>query len=312
MDGVTAPAATFVEISEVWVPDGDRLRLSGGNFGAQSDFEAVTRKESFAKGEGLPGRAWAEGKPVVLKAFDGSYFKRTEAAREAGLTSAVAVPVFAGADLKGVLVVLCGSDAGRTGAIEVWCEAAGRLTLDDGYYGAALDFERVSQRTEFPKGQGLPGSVWATRVPSLLRALGSGYGFLRAESAGKAGLKTGLGLPIPGPEGAISVLTLLSGQDTPIARRFEIWDARPAKVGHTGGAERIDGLCETAGPLWTDDTQEAPVRVSPWQGVVGRVLGTGIPVAETTTPATGHGYGSVVALPIFREDELAFVVAWYV
>ena len=104
-------AKTFIEVTEVWVPDGDRLKLAEGNYGGLEEFAAASRRESFAKGEGLPGKAWAEERPVVLKGFDGSYFKRTEAAKEAGLTSAVAVPVFAGADLKAVLVVLCGAGA---------------------------------------------------------------------------------------------------------------------------------------------------------------------------------------------------------
>ncbi|SFE22529.1 GAF domain-containing protein [Roseivivax sediminis] len=302
---------TFVEVSEVWVPEGDTLRLSGGDYGPMRAFEEASRRTSFARGEGLPGRAWAEGKPIVLKGFDGSYFKRTEAAKAAGLTSAVAIPVFAGKSLKAVLVTLCADDDTCTGAIEVWTEAEGLLMLDDGYYGAAKHFEWVSQHTHFPKGQGLPGGVWASGTPTLMRDLGSGYRFIRADSAGKAGLTTGLGLPVPRPGGETCVLTLLSARGTPIARRFEIWDARAAKVGSRGGAVLIDGLCEREGPLWTDDTQEEPRRVAAWQGAIGRVLGSGVPLAEPATQAAGHGYASLVALPIFRGDEMAFVVAWY-
>ena len=40
-----------------------------------------------------------------------------------------------------------------------------------------------------------------------------------------------LGLPVPVPGNRAYVLTLLSARGTPIARRFEIWDARAAKVG---------------------------------------------------------------------------------
>lgn len=222
------PTKTFVEVSEVWIPEGDRLVLGGGNYGALGAFEEASRRASFGLGEGLPGKAWSDEKPVVLKAFDGSYFKRTEAAKEAGLTSAVAIPVFAGSKLKAVLVVLCSDSEERIGAIEVWAEKNGLLHLDDGYYGAAKHFEWVSQHTQFPKGQGLPGGVWSSETPILMRDLGSGYRFIRAESAGKAGLTTGLGLPIPAPSGQTHVLTLLTALGTPIARRFEIWDARAA------------------------------------------------------------------------------------
>lgn len=304
-----APVRTFIEVTEVWVPEGDRLVLSAGNYGALGAFEAASRHESFARGEGLPGKAWAEARPVVLKGFDGSYFKRIEAAREAGLTSAVAIPVFAGDTLRAVLVTLCGDDDNRTGAIEVWQERDGLLMLDDGYYGAAKHFEWVSQHTHFPHGQGLPGGVWAARTPILMRDLGSGYRFIRADSAAKAGLTTGLGLPIPLPSGRSCVLTLLSAKGTPIARRFELWDARASRVGKDGGAVLADGICAREGPLWDEDN---PRRVAAWQGLIGRVLGSGLPVAESAAPGLPGGYGAMVALPLHQGGELAHIVAWYV
>lgn len=105
---------TFIQVAEVWVPEEDRLVYAAGDYNGLDAFEAASRHSSFAKGEGLPGKAWAEARPIVLKAFDGSYFQRTDAAREAGLTAAVAIPVFDGAKLLAVLVVLCGDDTVRT------------------------------------------------------------------------------------------------------------------------------------------------------------------------------------------------------
>ncbi|PYE84023.1 GAF domain-containing protein [Pseudoroseicyclus aestuarii] len=308
MAGVIAQTdPTFVEVAEVWVPEEGRLVLAGGSYGALDAFAETSRGTSFGRGEGLPGKAWAEARPVVLKGFDGSYFRRTEAAKAAGLTSAVAVPVFAGSAFKAVLVVLCGDGPERIGAIEVWEERDGVLHLDDGYYGAARHFEWVSQHTQFPKGQGLVGGVWAARTPILMRDLGSGYRFVRAESAGKAGLTTGLGLPVPAPGGKTYVLTLLSALGTPIARRFEIWDARAARVGAAREAILIDGICAREGALWDDEDER---RTTAWKGVVGRVLGSGVPAVETNEQAA-HGYSSVVALPIHQGGELSHVVAWY-
>ena len=304
------PVKTFVQASEVWVPQGDRLVFSTGDYGDLAEFAAVSGKESFGRGEGLPGKAWAESRPVVLKGFEGSYFKRTEAAKAAGLTSAVAVPVFDGATLKAVLVVLCGDDENRTGAIEVWRQADEILKLDDGYYGAAKHFEWVSKHTQFPRGQGLPGGVWAASTPLLMRDLGTGYRFIRAEAAGKAGLTTGLGLPVPVPGDAAYVLTLLSARGTPLARRFEIWDARSAVVGSKAEAVLVDGICAREGRLWVDETEE-PRRVAAWNGVVGRVLGSGIPIVEGKQPGIAAGYDTMVALPIHRDGEIAHTVAWY-
>ncbi|WP_102222915.1 GAF domain-containing protein [Acidimangrovimonas sediminis] len=318
-DVIETTQRAFVGVTEVWVPKDGRLIHATGDYGGRSAFEVASVVESFGPGEGLPGKAWAEARPVVLKGFDGSYFKRIEAAREAGLTSAVALPVFDGDELTAVLVVLCGDDDTTTGAIEVWKERDGLLLLEDGYYGAAKHFEWVSQHTHFPRGQGLPGGVWAAQTPILMRDLGSGYRFIRAESAGRAGLTTGLGLPVPVPGGETYVATLLSARGTPIARRFEIWDAREARVGKArggkgggckgGGAVLIDGICEREGPLWNEDT---PRRAAVWEGPVGQALGSGLPQVLSGAASVAAGYASMVALPIHRGGEVAHVVAWYV
>lgn len=303
-------ARTFIEVTEVWVPEGDRLTLAGGNYGDLVDFKAASGQTSFIKGEGLPGKAWAEERPVVFKTLEPASFKRAEAAKAAGLTTAVAVPLFDGKVLKSVLVVLCGDGEDRIGALEVWKGADSLLTLDDGYYGAAKHFEFVSKHTQFPRGQGLPGAVWAANTPILMRDLGASYGFVRAESAGKAGLTTGLGLPVPVPSGETFILTLLSARGTPIARRFEIWDARAARVGKANDAVLIDGICAREGRLWAGEAEE-PRRATAWQGLIGRVLGTGLPVAEQAAPGIAAGYENFVALPIHSKGELSHIVAWY-
>ncbi|WP_138470226.1 GAF domain-containing protein [Poseidonocella sp. HB161398] len=311
-DVMTTATETFIQVSEIWVPEGGMLVHKGGSYGDLGAFEAASRSERFGKGEGLPGKAWAEGRPVVLKEFDGSYFKRTEAAKEAGLTAAVAIPVFAGPEIKAVLVVLCGDDDARTGAIEVWAEEKDVLMLEDGYFGAAKHFEWVSQHTHFPRGQGLPGGVWAAKTPILMRDLGSGYAFIRSESAGRAGLTTGLGLPVDSPDGIARVLTLLSARGTPIARRFEIWRVSASRGGEGPEAVLIDGICEREGPL--APKQNPPVdaaTAAAWRGPVGQVLGTGMPLVQPGPAGLPAGYRLMVALPVYLEAELAFVVAWY-
>lgn len=317
MDTISQAATdTFIQVAEVWVPEGDELIYSAGDYNGLDAFEAASRQTRFTKGEGLPGKAWAEARPVVLKAFDGSYFLRTEAAKEAGLTAAIAIPVFDGVTLLAVLVVLCGDDAARTGAIEVWTDDTdGMLKLDDGYYGAADEFEFVSRHTHFPRGQGLPGGVWASDTPILMRDLGAGYKFVRASAAGKAGLTTGIGFPVPTPGDAPYVVTLLSALGTPIARRFEIWDARAARMGKSGKAVLIDGICEREGALWKDDgdglNDEAPTA-SPWKGVIGQVLGAGLPVVARQSAGLPAGYQACVGLPIHRNGGLSHIVAWYI
>ena len=307
LDIAPAKSRPFIEVTEVWVPQGDRLVLSQATYGDLAEFASVSERESFARGEGLPGKAWADRKPVVLKQFDGSYFKRAEAAKAAGLTAAVAIPIFAGKVLKAVVVTLCSDQGGRVGAIELWAAQGGRLTLDAGYYGAAAEFESVSKTVEFARGVGLPGGAWAANTPILMRDLGSSHGFVRSKSAGQAGLTNGLGLPIPSPSGIAMVLALLTAKGTPIAHRFEIWDARAAKVGKKNEAVLIDGLCAREGSLFNDEKER---RIAAYMGPVGQVLGTGLPLVARGTAGLA-GYDSIVVLPIHSEHELAHIVAWY-
>lgn len=303
---------TFIRVAEVWTPDGDVLRLIDGNYGTLSAFAELSRNTTFAKGQGLPGRAWAEERPVIINNLENETFLRNEQAAAAGLTSAVAIPVFAAEVLKAVLVVLCGTDAEHAGAIEIWEDRDDRLVLDDGYYGDAESFAAVSRTMSFGHGHGLPGGVWAARTPILFRDLGRPGAFLRSSHAIGARLKTGLGIPIPVPGGRIYVLTLLSAEHTPIARRFELWDARPQRVGSRRCAELIDGYCEREGQLWPQQNPPVdPRSVAAWEGPIGQVLGTGLPHVQAGLAGLPAGYTQMIALPIYQESVLAYVVAWY-
>ena len=310
--------SAFILATEVWIPGpaGDVLLRSDGLYGPMKSFEAAAAEHGFARGEGLPGRAWKEARPILLTDLTDPAFLRASAAGEAGLAAAAAIPVFSGSALKGVLVLFCGQDPAHVGALEVWRGEDGKMVLDAGFYGAADAFRAVSEQTTFQPGQGLPGGVWGANAPILMRDLGHGAGFVRSEAARAAGLVTGLGLPIPVPSATPYVLTLLSGKATPIARRFELWDATPAKAGRGASAILADGLCDIEGPLWDRDRAsrpgEAPAgrSVLPWQGPVGRALATGAPVAEPNPAGPGR-YAGMVALPQHLHGEVARIAAWY-
>ena len=95
---------TFIRVAEIWVPTKDRTQLQflDGLYGPLGEFRAVSEQMTFGFDEGLPGKAWATRHPIILKKFENSYFKRTEAAKAAGLTCGVALPVFAGELLMAV------------------------------------------------------------------------------------------------------------------------------------------------------------------------------------------------------------------
>ena len=45
------------------------------------------------------------------------------------------------------------------------------MKLADGYYGAADMFEFNSRYTRFPRGYGLPGGVWKSSMPLIVKDL---------------------------------------------------------------------------------------------------------------------------------------------
>ena len=244
---------TFIRVIEYWVPseDGSLLEFGGGLFGEATRFAAVSNNLCFGRGEGLPGRAWDTGHPIVLKALEGSYFRRGAAAKAAGLTCGIAVPIFNGDKLSAVAVIFCGDDEAHAGAIELWSNDPADshdMTLVDGYYGTTGDtFEFISRATAFRRGNGLPGMAWDAQKPVFLPDLGKGSGFLRADGAVKVGINRGFAIPCSTLDGSNYVMAFLSALATPIARRVETWelDASGTALRRTLGFTEVQGTSST-------------------------------------------------------------------
>ena len=311
--------STFIRVVEAWVPSSDRsmLEYGGGMYGSATRFAELSQSTRFGLGEGLPGQAWQQRRPIVLKDFDGSYFKRTKVAHAEGLTSGIAVPIFAGEFLTSVLALFCGEDEAHAGAIELWCNdpvEGPDMQLADGHYGSTAEaFEYVSRRTSFRKGNGLPGLVWDSGLPVFMEDLGKGSRFLRAETATKVGINRGFAMPCPVPGQETYVMAFLSALGTPIVRRFESWEPDSTRQ----RLMRSTGFCEFEGTLAPSADSTQPERS---QGTIGRAFLTGTPAFSDNVAsepgsigasAAAVGLGSVVALPIVRDGLLVAVVAWY-
>jgi len=310
---------TFIRVVELWVPDrtGTRLEYRGGLCGDTfSEFREISENTLFAYDEGLPGRAWAAGHPIVLTEFSNSYFKRTDEAREVGLTCGVALPVFAGEFLMGVLVLLCGDDAKHVGALELWHndpEVSHEMGLVDGYYGTADMFEFNSRHTKFPRGFGLPGRVWKAAMPLIIKDLHNSKRFLRWEEASEIGINCGVGIPYKTANDQTWVMTFLSAQATPIAARFEIWvpnASRTALVFQSGDCSKDTDL----------DALYASKTIRRGEGPIGGAWATGMPVInenlkhDETIPASlasAAGLNQIVVLPVIDNALLKAVLAWY-
>ena len=139
---------SFIIATEIWEPNREKteLTLVNGHYGYCDEFKQESYAMHFKYDEGLPGKAWSQKRPIILKSFEGSYFKRTKIAQKIGLSTAIAFPIFAGEYLHAVVVFLCGDKEDQHGAIELWGRDHERLNemgLIEGYYGEMRDFEWI-------------------------------------------------------------------------------------------------------------------------------------------------------------------------
>lgn len=309
---------SFIRVIEVWTPSAsaEHLEFNNGIYESLEGFGEMSKQETFSCGEGLPGKAWEQACPVVLKSFDEITFQRTKAAHEVGLTSGVAIPVFSGEELKAVLVFLCGDAKQPSGAIEVWQDdGLSGMALVDGYYGELEKFEWLSKRIKFQRGKGLPGLVWDTAEP-LIADMANSTSFLRAKAAEDFGITTSIAIPVNSNQNIDdigSVVTFLSSKSTPIAKRFEIWKMDESKecLLFDSGVEQDKQTVEGANPDRCIKKDE---------GVIGKTWKDGIPNVTSdlsNDPAASSVFGaskkytSILTIPIFYQDDLRSVVALY-
>jgi hypothetical protein len=310
---------TFIRVVELWVPDRTRTRLEFGGClcGAEfSEFRELSENALFAYDEGLPGKAWAAGHPIILTKLSDSSFKRADEAKEAGLSCGVAIPVFAGEFLMAVLVLFCGDDAMHVGAIELWHnnpETSHEMALVDGYYGTADMFEFNSRHTKFPRGFGLPGRAWKAGMPLIIKDLHNSRQFLRWEEATQIGINCGVGIPYKTPVEQTWVIAFLSAQATPIAARFEIWVPNPSR----SSLVYQSGDCCKHTEL---DALYASTTIRKGEGIIGGAWATGMPAINENLEhdesiaasfARSSGMNQIVALPVIENAALKAVLAWY-
>ena len=307
----------FIRAIEIWVPTADRNRLTlkCGYYGELDYFRRISRGMQFAYGEGLPGKAWAEGHPVVLKNLADSYFKRGDAIMSTDLVCAVAVPEFVGGTLMSVKVFFCGEGAHHIGALELWHAATGepQMKLEEGYFGNADKFEFTSRHTHFARRTGLPGLVWDSGVPLVMDDLATNPAFVRADAAAKAGINRAVGFPcsVRGPEDW--VLTFLSASTSPVVRRCELWlpDA------DAGMFRFASGYCEAGTDL---SAIHANATVPLDAGTLGEAriskataLTTDFAKARCapSLSAGEAGLQAMIAMPVFSGARFEANLVWY-
>lgn len=310
---------SFIRAAEIWLPAQDHtlLEFGAGLFGDALSFGALSRRMCFGRAEGLPGEAWEQGHPVLLKQFDESNFRRTGAARMAGLTCAVALPFFHAGELSAVVTLLGGDDQASHGAMELWRNdprISSDITLMDGYYGGLPPaFEQLSRDAYLPRGMGLPGMAWQRDEAVMLGQADASTSFLRGEAASDAGICRAMALPCHSSTNASYVLMLLSGTATPVARRMERWvhDKNTAQLVLAGGHCEVQGDLGNVVTALSLSDADAPIR---------QLVSEGVPTltdaAQQLTGPWGQaaakaGVQGCLCLPVLVEDKVTEFVALY-
>jgi hypothetical protein len=109
------------------------------------------------------------------------------------------------------------------------------LVPSSSVYGEHVEFGRVSARSTFRRGEGLPGAVWSTERALVWRDLG--VHFVRAEQAKAAGIDAALALPVFG-DGSLSAVVVFLMRKTGLSPGcVELWDvnAELRVLEHGGG-----------------------------------------------------------------------------
>lgn len=312
MIALTTQSAT---VFEVWTAsqDGFALQLDGGSYGEFEGLRLLSQQTHFACGDGLPGMVLALQTPVVLNRFRVAHSARAEAARAAGLSAGIGLPVVVGGRVHSVLTILTGGDA--TGFVcEVWRadDSKSELRLRDGYYGKYRGFQGISAITKFPYGQGLPGMVWNSRMPQILENLGASPQFCRASDARRDGLYTGIGFPVA-TGNRTQVVLLLSSKVSPLFKACEIW--KPRDDGKA--LELVQGAYGDAHDL---KPSTAAIPAPPTEGIAGQVWSSGLPLIVDDLAAVepsraryaiASGVTTGIGYPIHQDDKLAAVVVLF-
>ncbi len=299
---VSANQATLVQYIEVWhlADDGQTMHLRQHARLRGSVVDSGTSERRIRMGDGIAGMAWNQRRAVILQEAPSELLQRIGTRNGLELIALIAYPIMRGHDVLSVVVF--GIRAGP-GAFEVWSrDDRDELSISASYYSGLKSLEFMSRYVRFPKGAGLPGTVWKTGLPKLAPDLGHNPNFMRSCDADETELNIGLGLPVGSAAGhAESILLLLSSQAAPIALAFEIWT--PGTV--TEDSTEFQCIAADWSTVF-EDAARPPVEC---HDTLLTAWTTGLPVFSTEFELLTAC--AMLAVPVYRGTEQVAVVLFF-
>jgi PAS domain S-box-containing protein len=99
------------------------------------------------------------------------------------------------------------------GSLWVWDAETERLTCRAFWADAGVDageFENATRTITFLPGEGVPGEVWVSGEPLVMEDVTREPSFVRARSAARLGLRSGIAFPVIAPSGPLAVMSFYS------------------------------------------------------------------------------------------------------
>lgn len=185
---------------ELWSPEhlSAPLSLVAGYFGSAGQFEATSRRITFPRGVGLPGKVWESGMPVIMDDLGPlSAFLRHQTAGEVGINRAVGLPCALAADSVYVLTFLSARETPIAQRFECWVpdDSGSNFIFHSGYCEAAGSLDALYAQTQLPIDDGAFGAARSRGVPAICADLSFESGPV-ADSANLAGLTSMVAMPI--------------------------------------------------------------------------------------------------------------------
>jgi hypothetical protein len=297
--------STLVQYIEVWnaEADGQTMRLIRHARLRGNVVDSDTSEQRIRCGEGLAGMAWHQRHAIILQEAPSELLQRIGSKNGLELAALISYPVMKGQEVLSVIVL--GISAGP-GAFEVWSrDDRDELSISASYYSGLKSFEFISRHVKFPKGAGLPGTVWKSGQPKLAQDLAHSAGFMRSFAADETELNTGLGLPVGSSAGnSESILLLLSSNTKPFAAGFEIWQPQAFATADAPHLIRSE----------VDWNAFAPGFASKTDTLVAETWASGLPVFKTSQSTDGSVFDreevvrAWLAIPVYRGVEKTAVV----
>jgi PAS domain S-box-containing protein len=133
---------------------------------------------------------------------------------------------------------------------QAWLPAGRVLVCSPSWYHSGYGFEKLhaaSEEMQYERGAGLPGLVWASGQPQLLRDTRDPARFDRAVPAQRAGVREVLAVPVAASSGVVAVLEFFVTHE---------------RAGEPGRLERIAKVAGELGPLVERRRAEEALRAS--------------------------------------------------